>query len=458
MKEQGNQSANQILMVEEKESTTKTALLSNEIEAYFDRLWPINRSLTGNGNRQSLKILSEIIPLAIEEIPCGTQCFDWTIPEEWNAKEAWIKDPQGKIVVDFKNHNLHLLGYSEGFKGELSLDQLKPHLYTIPDQPDLIPYVTSYYKKRWGFCMSHNQYEQLQEGMYQVYIDASHDPDGHMTTAHLCLPGQQKEEILFSTYFCHPSMANNELSGPLVTAFIYKELAKRKNLRFSYRFLFAPETIGTIHNLSRFGNELKENLVAGFVLTTLGDDGPYTYKKSRIGNSLPDRAVQIILKDTEKEYKVEDFFPIGSDERQYCSPGFNLPVGSLMRTRYGAYKEYHTSGDNKSFVSFEAMEATVQKYMEVINLIENNYYLVNQFPYCEPQLGKRGLYPTTAFQNFKAEYIETMMWILNLADGTNDLITIIEKCGKPYQQVLEITKKLIDGGVIKQSHIAAPIQ
>ena len=432
--------------------------MKNELEQYFDRLWPINRSLTGKGNRTSLSILSEIIPLNINEVPSGTQCFDWIIPDEWNVSEAWIKDPKGTKIVDLKNHNLHLLGYSKGFHGKLSLDALKKHLYSIPEQPKLIPYITSYYKRRWGFCLTHQQLAQLKEGTYEVYINATHNPNGSMTTAEAFVKGASKKEILLSTYICHPSMANNELSGPLVTAFIYQKLIQKKNLRYSYRFLFAPETIGAIHNLSKYGDHFKTNLVAGFVLTTVGDAGKFSYKKSRQGNSIPDRAVSIILNDLGKEFNMEDFFPTGSDERQFCSPGFNLPVGSLMRTRYGMYKEYHTSGDNKSFISFEAMEETINIYLEILNLIENNYYLVNKFPYCEPQLGKRGLYPTMAFQNIKEDYIETMMWVLNLADGTNDLLDIIEKSKKPYQKILNIVQKLIESGIVEYKSTPSPIK
>jgi aminopeptidase-like protein len=399
---------------------------TSKIEEYFDRLWPITRSLTGNGNRESLQILSEIIPLDIREIPSGSKCFDWTVPPEWNIREAWIKDEHGNEIINFKENNLHILGYSEPFEGELTYDELKDHLYTLPDQPNLIPYLTSYYSRRWGFCLSDNEFQKLDKSAkYQVKIDADLDENGSMTISDLVLKGKSDQEILFTTYICHPSLANNELSGPLVTAFIYDQL-KDKDLYYTYRFVFVPETIGSICYLSLNGEHLKEKLVAGFVVTCIGDNGNFTYKKSRRGNALSDRAVNIILNQTEEEYNLLDFSPIGSEERQYCSPGLNLPVGSLMRTMYGVYPEYHTSADNKDFISFEALEESVKKYLEVVHLMEYNKKYVNQLPNCEPQLGKRGLYPTLGSQKEKTVDLQATIWILNLSDGEHDLIDIIE--------------------------------
>jgi len=338
--------------------------MKNKIEKYFDRLWPITRSLTGNGNRETLKILSEIIDLDIQEIPSGTQCFDWNVPAEWNIKEAWIKDSKGKIIINFSINNLHILGYSEPFQGKLSYPELKSHLYSLPEQPELIPYLTSYYKRRWGFCLSHNQLLELdKDEEYDVFIDSSLNNNGSMTIGEAVIKGQSEKEILFSTYICHPSLASNELSGPLISAFIYSNLKEQKKLKYTYRFIFVPETIGSIYSLSVKGEHWKNNLQAGFVITCIGDDGKFTYKKSRRGNSLPDRVVEMILSQTENDFNIVDFFPGGSDERQYCSPGFNLPVGSLMRTMYGKYPEYHTSADNKDFISFEAMEKSVLKYL-----------------------------------------------------------------------------------------------
>ena len=418
------------------------------IEKYFDKLWNINRSLTGNGNRETLKILSDLVDLNISEIPSGTHCFDWTIPPEWNVKEAWIKDSKGNTIVDFGSNNLHVLGYSEMFNGKLNLEKLKEHLYSLPDQPDVIPYLTSYYKPRWGFCLSDNQLKTLKDDTYEVYIDSELNPNGSMTIGEAVLKGETDAEILLSTYICHPSMANNELSGPLVLAFIYKELKKKKNRRYTYRLLFLPETIGSICYLSMHGNKLKEKIAAGYVLTCIGDSGKFTYKKSRRGNSLADRAAELVLDQTEKDFILEDFFPTGSDERQYCSPGFNLPVGSLMRTRYGKYKEYHTSADNKDIISFEAMEKSVQKYIEIINLIENNFIYENKLPFCEPQLGKRDLYPTLGSQKDTTDYVNAMMWILNLADRSNDMIEIARRSKIHYNTLIRAAEKLSEKGLI----------
>ncbi len=424
--------------------------MKNELERYFDRLWPITRSLTGNGNRETLKILSELIDLEISEIPSGTKCFDWNVPPEWNIKSAWIKNGKGEKIVDFAKNNLHVLGYSEPFQGKLSFDDLKANLYTLPDQPDLIPYSTSYYQRRWGFCISHKQFLRLDKNdQYEIFIDSSLDENGSMTTGEAIIKGRSEKEILLSTYICHPSLASNELSGPLVSAFIFKKLKEQEKLKYTYRFTFAPETIGSIYNLSVNGERWKKNLEAGFVINCIGDNGNFTYKKSRRGNSLPDRIVETILNQTESEFNIIDFFPNGSDERQYCSPGFNLPVGSLMRTMYGKYPEYHTSADNKDFISFEAMEKSVSKYLEIIEAIERNEKYINTMPYCEPQLGKRGLYPTLCSPKGNSDFVKTMMWILNLSDGNYDLISISERSKIPIKELIPVVDKLIENGILE---------
>ena len=423
--------------------------MRNSFEYYFDRLFPINRSLTGNGNRETLKILSELVDLKTQEVPSGTNCFDWIVPPEWNVREAWVKNSKGEKVIDFDKLNLHLLGYSEPFKGTLSLSDLKKHLYSLPEQPNLVPYMTSYYKRRWGFCITHSQLENLVEDEYEVLIDSTLDEDGSMTIAEAYISGEQKEEVFFSTYICHPSLANNELSGPLVASHLYQALAKRKKLRYSYRFVFIPETIGSIYYLSVNGEELRKKMVAGFVITCIGDAGTFTYKRSRRKNVLPDRATELILKQTEANYKILDFFPTGSDERQYCSPGFNLPVGSLMRTMYGKYPQYHTSADNRDFISFAAMEESVKMYLKIIDVIENNYTYINKIPYCEPQLGKRGLYPTLGSQKSIAEFVKSTMWLLNLADGEHDLIEIANISNLPIESFYEVAKKLKEEDILE---------
>ena len=420
------------------------------LNEYFDRLWPITRSLTGNGNRETLKILSEIIDLEVKEVPSGTQCFDWTVPPEWNIKEAWIKNSNGETIVDFSKNNLHILGYSEPFQGNLSFEELRSHLHTLPDQPELIPYLTSYYKRSWGFCISYNQLQELDKNdAFEIFIDSTIEENGSMTIGEAIIKGRTEKEVLFSTYICHPSLASNELSGPLVSAFIYNKLKEQKDLKYTYRFLFIPETIGSIYSLSVKGEHWKKNLTAGFIITCIGDDGKFTYKRSRIGNSLPDRAAEIILKQTEKDFNVHDFSPYGSDERQYCSPGFNLPVGSLMRTMYYKYPEYHTSADNKDLISFEAMEKSICKYLEIIEVLERNEKYINTMPFCEPQLGKRGLYPTLGSQKDTEQIVKAMMWILNLSDGTNDLIAISGKSNIPIQDLIPEVEKLIEHGLLK---------
>ncbi len=420
------------------------------IENYFDRLFPINRSLTGNGNRESLKILSEIVDLKIKEIPSGTQCLDWNVPPEWNINGAWIKDANGKKIVDFADNNLHVLGYSTPVHKTISFSELKSHIYTLPEQPNLIPYVTSYYKKRWGFCMSQNQLDELDvHKKYEVFIDSSLNDSGSMTVGEAYLPGNSDKEILLSTYICHPSMANNELSGPLVTAFLYDKLKNLDNRKYSYRFLFAPETIGALYNLSQYGEHWKKNLVSGFVINCVGTNAPFTYKKSRMGNSLVDRATSAVLQN-EKQKKEIDFFPRGSDERQYGSPGYNLPVGVLMRSMYQDYPEYHTSGDNKDIISFEAMEKTINTYYDIIRLIEANEIYINQKPFGEPQLGKLGLYPTLGSESKNNEYLDNLMWILNLADGSNDVIDIISMSKSSVENILNIINRLIEKKLLKK--------
>jgi aminopeptidase-like protein len=421
-----------------------------ELERYFDKLFPITRSLTGNGNRETLKILSEIVDMKICEVSSGTQCYDWTVPPEWNAREAWVKNSKGEKIIDFTVNNLHLVGYSIPFSGKLCLAELREHLHSITELPNTIPYLASYYKKGWGFCLTHNQLQSLEDDMFEIFIDSDLNSNGNLTYGEALLKGKSDKEVLLSTYICHPSMANDNLSGVLVTAFLYDQL-KNRDLNYSYRFLFIPETIGSIYYLSMHGEYLKNNLIAGFVITTIGDNGAYTYKRSRQGDALCDRAAELILKQTEEKYTVEDFFPDnGSDERQYCSPGFNLPVGSLMRTRYGKYAEYHTSDDNKNFISFKAMEKSVEKYLEVIEVVENNCKYESQFPFCEPHLGKRNLYPTMTSQKSHSNTVSAMKWILNYADGQHDLIDISNKSNIDFKLLLEAINALIKKNLIKK--------
>lgn len=395
------------------------------MEEYFDRLWPICRSLTGEGVRESLRILGEIIPLQIHEVATGTQVFDWVIPKEWNIRDAYIITPDGRKVANFQENNLHVVSYSSPVNARMTLAELKPFLHTLVKQPQAIPYITSYYKETWGFCMSHDELNKLPEdGEYQVFIDSSLE-DGSLTYGELFLPGKSEEEILFSSYICHPSMANNELSGPLALAFLYKEIAKLTNRKYSYRFVLAPETIGIVTFLHEYGDSLINNLKAGYVLTCCGDLGDFTYKRSRQMNSLADRAAEHVLRYGHK-HEVINFSVGGSDERQYCAPGFNLPVGSLMRTMYQRYPEYHTSLDNKKFISFEKLEETVDTYLEIVKLLEINDHYETKVKYCEPQLGKRGLYPSSVNPEDDRRELHNLLHLLAFADGEKDLIEIAE--------------------------------
>lgn len=399
--------------------------MQEEIEKYFDRLWPICRSITGNGLRESLEIISEIVPLELTEVPTGTEVFDWLIPKEWNISDAYILTPEGKKICDFKINNLHVVNYSSPISREISFDELKKHLHFIPELPEAIPYVTSYYKENWGFCITHNDFLQLKEGNYKVVIE-SELKDGSLTYGQNILKGETESEILFSTYLCHPSMANNELSGPLVQAFLYQKIKAIPNRKYTYRFVFAPETIGVIAFLAKHGETLRKNLKAGYVLTCCGDSGNFVYKQSKHQNSLGDKIAKHILKHQQIPYEIIPFAVGGSDERQYCSPGFNLPVGSLTRSMYQRYKEYHTSLDNKEFISFEAMEETVGTYFTFVKALELEDTYKTSIPYCEPQLGKRGLYPSSVNPTDSREFIHNRMHLLSFADGNNSLLEIAE--------------------------------
>lgn len=420
------------------------------MESYFDRLWPICRSITGDGLRESLGIISELAPLQITEVPTGTEVFDWVIPKEWNIRDAYILTPEGKKICDFKVNNLHVVNYSVPVDQEIGFDELEKRLWYIEEMPDAIPYITSYYKETWGFCLSYNEFKALtREGIYRVVIDSSLEA-GSLSYGEAVLPGETEGEVLFSTYLCHPSMANNELSGPLVQAFLYRKIAALKNRKYTYRFLFAPETIGVIAYLHKNGQHLKEKLAAGYVLTCCGDDGSFVYKRSKRGNTIADRAAEHVLKFQDVPFETNPFSVGGSDERQYCSPGFNLPVGSLTRSMYQRYKEYHTSLDNKDFISFEAMEKTIETYFNFVRVLELNDLYLNTVPYCEPQMGKRGLYPSSVNPVESRELIHNRMHLLNCADGETDLITIADLKGisvLKYETEIDLFKS---AGLIKK--------
>lgn len=415
----------------------------------FDRLWPIPRSLTGNGVRATLKVLGEEVPIRRLEVPSGTRAFDWTVPKEWNIRDAYVKDSSGKKLINFKKNNLHVLGYSVPVHAKISKKELMKHVHTLPSMPRAIPYLTSYYQERWGFCVEQRRLSEFRDKRYEVVIDSTLKK-GHLTIGEGFIKGRTNNEILLSTYICHPSMANNELSGPIVQTLIYKHLLKRKrNLKYSYRFLYLPETIGAIVYLSRYGRRMKKKVKAGYVITCVGDDAPFTYKKSRRGDSLADRAALNVLRASSKPYRVVDWFPSGSDERQYGSPGFDLPVGSLMRSMYGTYKEYHTSLDNRSFIKEKAIAESAQTYLNIIEGLEVNDVYINQHPNCEPQLGKRGLYPTLGSQREIDGSVKKIMWLLGFGDGKHDVLDIADKLALPAASLKPEVELLLKEGLLK---------
>lgn len=426
-------------------------MIEKELEIYFDKLWPICRSITGKGLRDSFEILQELIPLTLTEVPTGKEVFDWTIPKEWNINEAFIICPDGKKIADFNVSNLHVVNYSVPVNQEISFEELKKHLHYMEDMPEAIPYITSYYKETWGFCITYNEFIKLPtNGTYKVVINSTLE-NGSLTYGEYVLKGDTDEEVLFSTYLCHPSMANNELSGPLVQAFLYQKIAALRKRKYTYRFLFAPETIGVIAFLCKTGMYLKENLKAGYVLTCCGDDGNFVYKQSKQINSLSDIVASHVLKHQSVPYKVIPFSVGGSDERQYCSPGFNLPVGSLTRSMYQHYKEYHTSLDNKSFISFEAMVKTIDVYFQFVKALELNAYYVNTIPYGEPQLGKRGLYPSSVNPTETRNAIHNRMHLLTYADGNYSLLEIAELKNISIFELEEHIFPLMQAGILEEN-------
>ncbi|MEO6903352.1 MAG: DUF4910 domain-containing protein [Bacteroidia bacterium] len=419
-----------------------------QIEDYFDKLWPICRSITGNGLRKSFNILSEIIPLKLTEVSTGTKVFDWEIPNEWNIKEAYIITPAGDKIADFSINNLHIVNYSLPINKEIGYDELIQHLYTLPRLPEAIPYVTSYYKEKWGFCISQNEFDKLpKEGVYKVFIDAELKP-GSLTYGEYILKGSTTDEILLSTYLCHPSMANNELSGPLTLAFLYKLIKQIPNRKYTYRFVVVPETIGTIAFLYNNKNKLIENVKAGYVITCCGTNKPFVFKKSRQGNSIADAAALNVLKHSNKKYSVINFDPLGSDERQYCSPGFNLPVGSLMRSKYHEYDEYHSSFDNKKLISFDALNETINMYYSFIKALEINDYYKNTIQFCEPNMGKRELYEDLSGAITMPEKLSTRMRLINYMDGEHNLLDFCEKYNLSIIDLEEEINLLIKKGII----------
>jgi aminopeptidase-like protein len=424
--------------------------VGEDLYGFAVELFPICRSITGNGLRQTLAMIKNRIPLETFEVASGTQVFDWTVPKEWNVLDAYIKDRTGRRVVDFQQNNLHLVNYSSPVHATMPLHDLEPHLFTLPGSPDWIPYRTSYYQENWGFCLSHNQMLALQDGDYEVYIDSSLR-NGHLSYGECFLPGRSSDEVLISCHICHPSLANDNLSG-LVVATALAQLLSGKGLHYSYRFLFVPGTIGAITWLAQ-NHPSTRRIRHGLVLTCLGDNGRFHYKKSRRGDSEIDRVAAHVLSHLTEAPEILEFSPYGYDERQYCSPGFNLPVGCLMRSVWGSFPEYHTSADNLDFIKPRALGASLRVCAAIVDVLEGNGCYRNLNPCCEPQLGRRGLYHSTGRDGIDAE-INARLWVLNLSDGNHSLLDIAERSKLPFAQISDAAELLCTAELL--SRIAEP--
>ena len=404
-------------------------------------LFPNCRSITGDGIRASLHRLAEIAPITLTEVPSGTSVFDWTVPKEWNIRDAWVADSSGRRWIDFRESNLHVVNYSIPVRARMSLSDLKRHLHTLPGQPHLIPYRTTYYAEDWGFCLSQHVFDQLPEGDYEVCIESTLAP-GHLTYGECVLPGTISDEILISVHSCHPSLANDNLSGMAVAAFMARVLSRHER-RHSFRFLFIPGTIGSITWLATHESEARR-IRHGLVLSCLGDTGQLTYKRSRGGSALVDRAAANVLRG---RGTVRDFVPYGYDERQYCSPGFNLPVGCLTRTPNGEFPEYHTSADNLDFVRPESLEDSLSKALAIVEILEQDAVCLNLKPKCEPQLGRRGLYSNKGGVT-PPDFQMAMLWALNLSDGRHTLLEIAERASMPFAIISEAAQALRVAGLL----------
>lgn len=422
--------------------------ISNNMYSLVKELFPICRSITGDGVRKTLRIIQREIPeLKIFEVPTGTKVFDWIVPKEWNIKGGYIETLEGKKIIDFADTNLHIMGYSLPIDKIVSREELLEMCYTIPEQPDYIPYVTSYYKERSGFCLSEKQKQALTEDTYHVVIDSTLE-NGSLTYGELLIPGNSKDEIFLSTYVCHPSMANNELSGPAVAVELAKYILANKDRRYSYRIIFIPETIGSITYLSKNLDYMQKHVIAGYNISCVGDDRTYSYVESPYADTLADRVAQNVLNFHYPEYKRYSFLHRGSDERQYCSPLVHLPLCAICRSKYEEYPEYHTSADNLKLVSPNGLYGAFEVYCKCIDLLENNYMYIVTTP-CEPQLGKRGLYPTLSRRGSINE-TRSMTAFIAYADGKHDLVDISNRINVPIDRLLPIIKKLLDNGLIRK--------
>lgn len=413
------------------------------------RLYPICRSITGDGVRRTLSILRESIPIKVHEVPTGTRVFDWTVPKEWNIRGAYLEGPDGERVVDFADHTLHVLNYSVPVDRTLPLGELREHLFTLPEQPERIPYRTSYYNENWGFCLPHTVYESLPDGEYRAVIDAELE-DGSLTYGELALPGRSEREVLVTCHVCHPSLANDNLSGIAVVSQLAAHLATlpREARAYSYRFLFIPGTIGSITWLSQ-NPAAPERIAHGLVAANLGDGGCFHYKRSFRGDAPIDRAVEHVLATSGEEHGVEDFVPFGYDERQFNAPGFRLPVGSLTRTPYGRYPEYHTSADDLELIRPEALAGSLARYLEVVEVLEGDAAYRNLAPYGEPQLGKRGLYAAIGGGEAGRRRQLALLWVLSLSDGEHTLLDVAERSGRPFAEIREAADRLLEAELLE---------
>ena len=420
--------------------------MGEKMHQLIAELYPICRSITGDGFRETLNIIKDYIPLELHEVPTGTEVFDWTVPKEWNIKDAYIKNSKGEKIVDFQKSNLHVVNYSVPVDQTMTLDELRPHLFTLPDYPEWIPYRTSYYKESWGFCLSHKQYLELQDEEYEVCIDSSLE-SGHLTYGEYLLKGETSDEVLISCHTCHPSLCNDNLSGIALAVFLAQHLNKL-SLRYSYRFLFIPGTIGSITWLCL--NEAQVSKIKhGLVLTCVGDSGNFTYKKSRRGDAEIDQIAAHVLNHSASGHEIIDFIPYGYDERQYCSPGFNLAVGCFMRSTHGSFPEYHTSADNLNFVQPQYLSDSFSKVLSITQILENNKKYKNQNPKCEPRLGKRGLYRAVGGQAESEINEMAILWVLNLSDGNHTLLNISEKSGLAFDVINKAAAALLKHDLLK---------
>lgn len=410
-------------------------------------LFPICRSITGDGVRETLRIIRGYIPLEMHEVPTGTKVFDWVVPQEWNIVDASIQDSHGNRIVDFMECNLHVVNYSIPINQSMSLGELKDHLHTLPDNPEWIPYRTSYYQENWGFCLSHNQMLGLQDDTYQVVIESSLK-DGHLTYGEFVHEGTSRDEVLLTTHVCHPSLANDNLSGICVLTWLAAWISQQST-KYTYRFLWIPGTIGSITWLARNQDKV-DRIRHGLVITCVGDGGGPNYKRSRKNDTDINRVMNFVLKSTSSSGVIEDFSPYGYDERQFCSPGFNLPMGLLQRSKHGQYQQYHTSADNLEYIKPEHLTESLKLIIQAIEILEKDATFISNNPYCEPQLGKRGLYKTMGGDKHSVTGNMALLWVLNQSDGDNSLLDIAEKSNIPFNEILRAAEILEKAGLLRK--------